>query len=276
MTIITCDAYIFFHLWRTNSNSEKICFMNIIVTGASSGIGFQVALQLSKDSRNKVFAASRSSERLDTLKEEAAHQNSESQIIPLVGDISKPEDILRWKEELMNECTHIDFLVNNAGALINKPFLELEDRDWMEVYDTNVFGIVKLVRMLFPLMERAPGKERSSEVMGGKEVRAHIVNISSMGGVQGSVKFKGLSAYSSSKAAVINLTECLAEEFGEVGIAVNCLALGSVQTEMFSAAFPEFKAATTPASMAAFVADFTMTGFRFFNGKIVPVSSSTP
>ena len=249
--------------------------MNILVTGASSGIGFQVALQLSKDSKNKVFAVSRSDERLDTLKEEAVHQNSEAQIIPLVGNLSRGADIERWKEEIMEHCTHIDFLVNNAGSLINKPFLLLEDVDWMDVYETNVFGIVKLVRMLFPLMERAHEKLTSNTSL-NQSVRAHIVNISSMGGVQGSVKFKGLSAYSSSKAAVINLTECLAEEFSAYGIAVNCLALGSVQTEMFSTAFPDFKAATTPASMAAYVADFTLNGFQYFNGKIVPVSSSTP
>ncbi|HRH67355.1 MAG TPA: SDR family oxidoreductase [Bacteroidia bacterium] len=249
--------------------------MNILITGASSGIGFQVALQLSKDSSHRVFAVSRSSERLDTLKEEAAHLNAEAQLIPLVGDISKPADIARWKEEIMQYCTHIDFLVNNAGTLINKPFLQLEDKDWQEVYETNVFGIVKLVRMLYPLLERASEKSNSG-IAAHNPVRAHIVNISSMGGVQGSVKFPGLSAYSSSKAAVINLTECLAEEFRDKGIAVNCLALGSVQTEMFTAAFPEFKAASSPESMAAFIAEFTMHGFQYFNGKIVPVSSSTP
>lgn len=249
--------------------------MNIVVTGASNGIGFQVALQLSADKRNTVFAVSRSSERLDTLKEEACHLQAEARLIPLVGDISKKEDVERWKDEIMNECTHIDFLVNNAGTLINRPFVSLTNSEWQEVYATNVFGTVNIIRMLLPLLERAPEKSENA-IDGGKNICAHIVNISSMGGVQGSVKFKGLSAYCSSKAAVINLTECLAEEFRDLGIAVNCLALGSVQTEMFSTAFPDFQAATTPEAMAKFVAEFTQTGYRYFNGKIVPVSSSTP
>src|SRR5208282_5900863 len=100
-----------------------------------------------------------------------------------------------------------------------------------------------------------------------------IVNISSIGGVQGSAKFKGLSAYSSSKAALINITECLAEEFKERGIAVNCLALGSVQTEMFSAAFPSFEAALTAEEMANYISEFAVTGNKYFNGKVIPVSN---
>lgn len=249
--------------------------MNIVVTGASSGIGFQTALLLSRTTRNKIFVISRSSERLDTLREEALHLDPKAQVVPLVGDLSRPADAMRWKEEISEHCQHLDILVNNAGVLVNKPFQELTDTDWMEVYNTNLFGVVRLVRMLLPFMERAPLKA-GTEREGAMRMRAHIVNISSMGGVQGSAKFKGLSAYSSSKAAVINLTECLAEELSSLGIAVNCLALGSVQTEMFATAFPDFQAATTPVSMAQYVVEFALNGYRFFNGKTVPVSSTTP
>lgn len=104
----------------------------------------------------------------------------------------------------------------------------------------------------------------------------HIVNISSMGGFQGSVKFPGLSAYSASKGALAILTECLAEELKDKNIKVNCLALGSSQTEMFEAAFPGMQAGTLAFEMGRYVADFALNGSKYFNGKIIPVSNTTP
>jgi len=97
-----------------------------------------------------------------------------------------------------------------------------------------------------------------------------------MGGVQGSAKFAGLSAYSSSKAAVIGLMELLAEEWRDMGISCNSLALGAVQTEMLAEAFPGYEAPTTAEEMAAYILQFGLEGHRYFNGKVLPVSKSTP
>jgi NAD(P)-dependent dehydrogenase (short-subunit alcohol dehydrogenase family) len=97
-----------------------------------------------------------------------------------------------------------------------------------------------------------------------------------MGGFQGSAKFKGLSLYSASKGALAILTECMAEEFKEKNINVNCLALGSVQTEMLAKAFPGYKAQSSPAEMAEFIANFALNAYKQINGKIIPVSASTP
>jgi NAD(P)-dependent dehydrogenase (short-subunit alcohol dehydrogenase family) len=97
-----------------------------------------------------------------------------------------------------------------------------------------------------------------------------------MGGVQGSAKFPGLAAYSSSKAALANLSELLAEELKEKNIRVNCLALGAAQTEMLETAFPGYKAPVTAAEMAQWVGWFAINGHRFFNGKVLPVALSTP
>jgi len=105
---------------------------------------------------------------------------------------------------------------------------------------------------------------------------SHIVNISSMGGFQGSAKYAGLSYYSASKAALACLTECLANEFKEYGISMNCLALGSVQTEMFEEAFPGYKAPVDVKQMAEFISGFALTGHKFFNGKILPVAVGNP
>jgi NAD(P)-dependent dehydrogenase (short-subunit alcohol dehydrogenase family) len=97
-----------------------------------------------------------------------------------------------------------------------------------------------------------------------------------MGGYQGASKFPGLSAYSSSKGALANLSECLAEEFKEDGIKVNCLALGAVQTEMLEAAFPGFQAPVSPVQMACHILNFAESGHTVYNGKVLPVSVSTP
>ncbi|HBK70908.1 MAG TPA: short-chain dehydrogenase, partial [Flavobacteriaceae bacterium] len=103
---------------------------------------------------------------------------------------------------------------------------------------------------------------------------SHVLAISSMGGIQGSMKFPGLAAYSSSKGAIITLFELLAEEYKEEGIAFNTLALGAVQTEMLAEAFPDYKAPTTAKEMAEYIFDFALTGNQFYNGKVLQVSSS--
>lgn len=234
--------------------------MNYIITGASRGIGYDLALALASQKGNKVLAISRRAEKLLQLQDEVAKCAEPGKLDFLSYDLTNPD------EESLLACVEdmggVDVLVNNAGSLVKKPFLELRSFDWQQMFDTNFFGPMALIRSLFPILK--------------KSSRAHIVNISSMGGYQGSSKFSGLSAYSASKAALGNLTECLAEEFAESGIAVNCLALGAVQTEMLGEAFPGYTAPVDSASMASFVAYFATEGSRFFNGKVLPVSLSTP
>ena len=76
--------------------------------------------------------------------------------------------------------------------------------------------------------------------------------------------------------ALVNFTELFAEEYKETAIKMNCLCLGAVQTEMLEQAFPGYVAPTTPREMANYIVDFAQTGMKFFNGKILPVSISTP
>ena len=155
---------------------------------------------------------------------------------------------------------HVDVLINNSGYLVNKPFSELSLEDFKQSYDVNVFGVFSLTQVLLPFFKKS----------------SHVVNISSMGGVQGSAKFPGLAAYSSSKGALITLTELLAEEYKEKGPSFNVLALGAVQTEMLSEAFPGYEASCQPEDMAKFIADFGLKSHYFLNGKIIPISLSTP
>ena len=140
--------------------------------------------------------------------------------------MSKSEDYDRVEAFVKKEWAHVEILINNAGTLLNKPFADTTFEDFQQVYSTNVFGVAELTRRMIPFMPK----------------KGHVVTISSMGGVQGSVKFPGLSAYSSSKGAVITLTELLAEEYKESGPSFNVLALGAVQTEMLAEAFPGYEA----------------------------------
>ena len=223
--------------------------MNVVITGASRGIGYEL-VKLFLAEGHRVLAISRNEEKLNTLKIEGA--------TTLAFDLCK--DSYQPIINTVSAFGHIDILINNAGALVNKPFEELTNDDIKYVYNVNVFSIIKLTRDLMPSFSGD----------------AHIINLSSVGGVQGSVKFPGLSVYSSSKGALTILTECLAEEFKETSYSFNTLALGAVQTEMLEEAFPGYKADVSPSQMANFIFKFAVEDGKLFNGKTVTVSSSTP
>ena len=154
----------------------------------------------------------------------------------------------------------VDALINNAGAFLNKPFEKISKKEFEYIFQVNVFGLSSITRKVLPIIDS----------------KGHIVNITSMGGINGAAKFDGLSAYSSSKGAVNILTELLAEEYKEKGPSFNALAFGAVQTEMLEEAFPGLKAPISSEEIADFILDFSLEGQKYFNGKILPVSSSTP
>ncbi len=236
--------------------------MNIVVTGASRGIGYELVKLLSADPANTIIAVSRNKQKLDQLKTECLSANVSSKVIPIVFDINNEDAIKDFIFDLKQHVSSVTILINNAGAIVNKPFTEISVTDLEYIYNVNVFSVVRLIQHILPLID--------------PKQKAHIVNIGSMGGFQGSAKFAGLSAYSSSKAALACLTECLAEEFKEKNIAFNYLALGAAQTEMLNEAFPGYKAPLTAIQMARFIAQFSLTAHQSMNGKIIPVSLSTP
>lgn len=231
--------------------------MFIVVTGASKGIGLEIVKQLLVDEENTVLTVSRSTKELTNL-----FKKHPKNLITIFGDLNKSPTQSRILTIIKNKKVQLDILINNAGTITNKPFEKITSKELEYIYSTNVFVPFLLIQKLLPVL--------------GKKTKSHIINISSMGGVQGSSKFAGLSAYSSSKSALAGLTECLAEEFKDKNISVNCLALGAVQTEMLNKAFPGYKAPLQPKQMANYIVDFALTGHQYFNGKIIPVSSTTP
>lgn len=232
--------------------------MNILVTGAGSGIGYQTVLSLATEGNHSIIALSRNKQNLEKLQNEAQVGSGTGKVIILQGDITQslPDDLITFLNK--QGIFHLDGLLNNAGYLVNKDFERLTDDDFNSVYEINVFAPMRLIRLLLPVLR--------------KSTHAHIVNISSLGGFQGSSKFKGLAAYSSSKAAIACLTECLAVEFEKDAISVNALALGAVDTEMLQQAFPGYKALVSADVMGSYIADFICNGHKIYNGKILPVS----
>lgn len=224
---------------------------NIIITGTSRGIGFEM-VKLFSQAGHQVLALSRNSRPISDLKLE--------NVTAPQFDIADTSEIVKLSAYLQTKMSRVDILINNAGYLVNKPFAEITLGEFKKCYDVNILGAATLIKTVLPFMEE----------------KGHVVNISSMGGVQGSVKFPGLSAYSSSKGAILTLTELLAEEYKETGPSFNALALGSVQTEMLEAAFPGFKAPVSASEMAQYIVDFSLKGNKFHNGKILQVSSTTP
>ncbi len=234
--------------------------MNIIITGASRGIGFELVKTLAKHKQNHIVAISRNGKALKELVAECLRLYPDAKVTPYEFDLNQFEFypfIVQRLETFIHKC---DILVNNAGKLVNKPFNKFTLSDFDDTFNVNIKSPFFLIQALLPLLNKG----------------AHVVNISSIGGVQGSKKFPGLSAYSASKGALAIFTEALAEELAEQEIKVNCLALGAVQTEMFAKAFPGAKAMQNPAQIAHFIADFAISGQKYFNGKVIPVSMSVP
>ena len=223
---------------------------NIIVTGTSRGIGLELALQFA-NAGHHVLALSRKTPQILI---------ENSNVTCLSVDLSKEQDLTQVEQFLTSSMKNVDAIVHNAGALLLKPFEETSSEEFENIYKVNVFGVANLTRVCLPFLTKG----------------SHVVTISSMGGIQGSLKFAGLSAYSSSKGAVITLSELLAEEYKERGISFNVLALGAVQTEMLAEAFPGYQANISATEMANYLYDFTLTGNKYYNGKVIQVSSSTP
>jgi NAD(P)-dependent dehydrogenase (short-subunit alcohol dehydrogenase family) len=223
---------------------------NIIVTGTSRGIGLELALQFA-NAGHHVLALSRKTPQILI---------ENSNVTCLSVDLSKEQDLTQVEQFLTSSMKNVDAIVHNAGALLLKPFEETSSEEFENIYKVNVFGVANLTRVCLPFLIKG----------------SHVVTISSMGGIQGSLKFAGLSAYSSSKGAVITLSELLAEEYKERGISFNVLALGAVQTEMLAEAFPGYQANISASEMANYLYDFTLTGNKYYNGKVLQVTTSNP
>lgn len=229
--------------------------MNIVVNGGTRGIGREVVNSLASKDNNTIFVTGRNKELLADIA--SIYSNVYTMPLDISGIKKKSEE---YVSEIKNKLGTVDIMINIAGQMIPESFMEIDDDKARSMMETNFFGPATAIRLLVPLMHQ----------------ESHIINISSMGGFQGSSKYPGLSYYSASKAAIACLTECLAVELKQFGIKVNCLALGAVQTEMLAEAFPGYAAPVSSEEMGEYIAGFALTGQKFYNGKILPVAVTNP
>ena len=225
----------------------------IVIVGASTGIGNALVKKAAKAEGNRIVALSRKTELMNEQFEKYTNVRSHYLDLEKVNSIEL--------ENILADESPIDILVNNAGYLVNKPFKEMDTTDFSKSFQINILGIMEVIQYCIPHLN--------------KEF-AHIVNISSIGGFQGSEKFPGLTVYSSSKAAMCGFTEVFAEEYKDSHIHMNCLCLGAVQTDMLEKAFPGYQAQVKPDEMASYIYDFALNQGRLLNGEIIPVSLTTP
>lgn len=228
----------------------------IIITGASRGIGRETVNALVREHGAHVLAIARDRTALDQLQS----QHDSTSVSTLVLDLLQPDAPARVQHAVGDRRVH--GFVHNAGLLLKKPLGAYAAEDLHRVFAVNVFAPLLLTQALMQqLAGNPPG---------------HVLHIASMGGFQDSAKFPGLAAYSASKAALACLAQCIAEEGKGLGVRSNCLAIGSVATEMLAAAFPGYTAPTTSEEMGRFVARFVIEGHKLFNGKVLPVATTTP
>jgi short-subunit dehydrogenase len=225
----------------------------VVIVGASRGIGKALVENFAKREEFEVFALSRN---LGKMHKDFGVLSS---VKCFEFDLEK--DVRVQAEKLFSSIGKIDYLINNAGFLVNKPFEEITSQELQKSYQINLFGVFETVQSIIPFLNPE---------------NSHIVNISSMGGFQGSMKFAGLSVYSTSKAALCSFTELFSEEYKASTIAMNCLCLGSVQTEMLEEAFPGYKAPLNPKQVSEYISDFTINAHKFMRGKIIPLSLTNP
>jgi NAD(P)-dependent dehydrogenase (short-subunit alcohol dehydrogenase family) len=225
----------------------------VIIVGASRGIGKALVENFAQREGFEVIALSRNLGKMQT------DFGVSSSVKCFEFDLEK--DVRVQAEKLFSSIGKIDYLINNAGFLVNKPFEEITSQELQKSYQINLFGVFETVQAIIPFLNPE---------------NSHIVNISSMGGFQGSMKFAGLSAYSTSKAALCSFTELFSEEYKASTIAMNCLCLGSVQTEMLEEAFPGYQAPLNPKQVSEYISDFTINAHKFMKGKIIPLSLTNP
>ena len=231
----------------------------VLITGASKGIGYELALKFAIEN-HALFLIARDKKKLDKLKDKIKKINPELPCHVMSFDLMNLDDIVSLVSNIKNKFGSLDVVIHNAGLLINKDFVKIKKTDLINSFTINYFSPFLITQKLIPILSK----------------EAHTIFISSIGGLNNSVKFPGLSSYSSSKGALITLTECLAEEFKMKKFRFNCLALGAVQTKMLEKAFPGYKAPLLPNEMASFIYNFSINGNKYFNGKVLPVSTSTP
>jgi NAD(P)-dependent dehydrogenase (short-subunit alcohol dehydrogenase family) len=204
-----------------------------IITGAGRGVGRATALRFAREGARLVLF-SRTATHLDEVATEITALGG--QVLTLAGDVAREEDVRTLFEQTRTRYGRIDILVNCAGIVAVRPFVEMDVATWDRVLNTNLRGTFLCCHEAFQTMVA--------------QKQGVIINLSSLSGVKGVEKFPGLSAYNVSKAGISGLTEILAVEGKPHNIRVTVVSPGAVETEMLHQAAPHLKAGMTPEELA--------------------------
>ncbi|HEY2290272.1 MAG TPA: 3-oxoacyl-ACP reductase FabG [Thermoanaerobaculia bacterium] len=184
-----------------------------LVAGASGGIGQAIAEDLIRNGCDVALTFRRSGESLEELSRLAASEGRACSLHAL--DVRDPRQVAEVCEAVASVLGPPTLLVCSAGIVRDRPLVQMEPQDWMDVIETNLYGTFHLARQVAPVMMRAGG--------------GRILNIASVSGIHGQA---GQANYAASKGGVISMTRALARELGPFNITVNALAPGVVETEM--------------------------------------------
>jgi 3-oxoacyl-[acyl-carrier protein] reductase len=221
-----------------------------IITGAGRGVGRATA-RLFAHAGAQVVLFSRTHSHI----EEVATQITASggHALTISGDVAREEDVSALFKQVRETYGRLDILVNCAGIVAVRPFVEMDATTWDQVISTNLRGTFLCCREAFRMMT--------------VQKKGVILNISSLSGVKGVEKFPGLSAYNVSKAGIASLTEILAVEGKPHNIRVCVVSPGAVDTEMLRQAAPHLKAGMTPEELAEILLFLADDSGRMFSGS---------
>lgn len=220
----------------------------VLITGGGSGIGAACAEEFLRRGR-PVVVVGRTASRLRSVKGALA----------LAGDVGDEAFARRAFAAARRRFGSVDILVNNAAHLVKKSFVDTTAAEWDETMRTNLRGPFLFSREF--LRAAKPGRA--------------IVHIGSLGGVQGTQKFPGLSAYTVSKHGVTGLAAAMAVEARPLGVAVFCVAPGAVDTAMLRKAAPGLKAGAIPSDIARVVADLAESARPdLLSGAVIPLDTN--
>jgi 3-oxoacyl-[acyl-carrier protein] reductase len=228
-----------------------------IITGAGRGVGRATAQRFAQEGA-RVALFSRTRSHLDETAAEIVQQGGHA--LTMVGDVSDEKEVLSLFKHVKNAYGRVDILINCAGIVAVRPFVDMDTATWDQVLDVNLRGTFLCCREAFRIMMA--------------QQQGVIVNLSSLSGVKGVEKFPGLSAYNVSKAGVAGLTEILAVEGKPYNIRVCAVSPGAIETEMLHQAAPHLKAGMTPQDMAEILLFLADDSGRMFSGSNIELFSN--